>query len=176
MSKKEKIENAKKLLSLIIEGGEAAVKIKEGGGKLESILSNLLSLTDEFAALKDFSFDKLVAEVKDLDKDEFKELVELIKNELDISSDYTKHLIADALLIVGEGSHLVERVIGYAETLKKGQDAWKKQKVEIKERLAKDEEKLNQEIKMLELKKKQLEDSKKKLNGQAPKKPAAPKK
>ena len=91
------IDNIRKIAMLGVEGLNVGIKVMNGGG-----LFGLLSLIDEVNAVKSIKKDDLMLEVMDLSKEERQQLLEEIKQKLQLDKKEIEKKIEDGADLLNE--------------------------------------------------------------------------
>jgi len=112
------MENLKKILAVLIEGGNVAEKVIKAKTISEK-LACLLGLTDELFALSGVNFAQAVAEFKALDEAQKKELVDFFAAKFDIENDAVEQKIEDGVALAVAAESLIEEIIAFSKGFKK---------------------------------------------------------
>lgn len=112
------MENLKKILAVLIEGGNVAEKIIKAQS-ISAKLACLLGLTDELFALSGVNFGQVVAEFKNMNEAQKKELVDFFAAKFDLENDAVEQKIEDGLALAVSAESLIEEIVDFAKGFKK---------------------------------------------------------
>jgi len=101
------IDNIRKIAMLGVEGLNVGIKVMNGGG-----LFGLLSLIDEVNAVKSIKKEELMMEIKDLSKEERLQLLEEIKQKLQLDKKEIEAKIEEGMDLLNEAIEIGYSAMG----------------------------------------------------------------
>jgi len=113
------VEQMKKVLDVIIEGGNVAPKVHAATNVVGKITA-LVPLADELAALVTLRPTLLKKEWHDLSDEEKAELKTHVKAKFDLEDDVLEAKVEAGFELVNEAVDLVEKAVAYVQALKGG--------------------------------------------------------
>lgn len=112
------VENLKKVLDIVLEGGNVAEDIAKEEGNTMAKIGHVTQMFDELMALTGVDFSLLDDEIKELGDVDRAELLAHMKSKFDLENDVLELKIEEGLSLAKEASDFVLKVISYVKALK----------------------------------------------------------
>lgn len=120
------IENVKKILAILVEGGEVAENIvklaQDKDLKWYQKITPVMKLGDEILALFTVDYKLLVPEFKDITPEEEEEIKAWARKEFDIDDDALEGKIEKGMDVILSVKDVILEVIDFAKSFKKQPD------------------------------------------------------
>ncbi len=111
------VENIKKVLAAVLEGGNVAGKIVAAKGSKWLAMANLMDLVDEVMALTTVKWDLLDDEYKDMSASEKEDVMTFIKEKFDIPQNKVEAAIERSLSIAMKLEGIIKETIALVKDL-----------------------------------------------------------
>ena len=112
------VEQLKKVLDVLVEGGNVADKMINEQGGLMKRLAHLVSVSDELFALTGLDTDQLKKEWGELDEADRMALKDHMKAKFDLADDVLEAKVEAGLELAAQAGELVVDVVAFAKSLK----------------------------------------------------------
>lgn len=116
------VDQIKKVLDVIIEAGNVSEKVASADSIIGKAMA-LMPIADDLLRLMSLSPMVLRREWSDLDDAERKELIEYVREKLDISDDDLEARVEVGLELVNDAIVFIDNAMDYAKSFKSGGDA-----------------------------------------------------